>query len=279
VSFRNRGDLLFCWLEQGECQLIRPRAPPLRLNTDDVALVRTDTPFILTSDATVEPEDSETMTAVTRRTMLRVGKGTNSPVFLHGGRFVFDATNADLLTGLLPSLIHMAGDDPSSARVRCLLKMNAAESTHSAPGSAFVVGRLMELILVELLRSGSSGADQQHTGLIAGLKDPMTARALTAMHEHVAKDWTVARLARLCAVSRSSFATRFRQTVGVAPIEYLQRWRIALAKDALRAGTKSIGEIGLAVGFQSPSAFSTAFTRAVGSPPRQFAASVLRDGR
>ena len=101
----------------------------------------------------------------------------------------------------------------------------------------------------------------------------MTARALSAMHGDVTHDWTVFVLARLCGVSRSTLAARFREIVGMGPIEYLQHWRMALAKDELRRGTKSIGQIALAIGFQSSSAFSTAFTRAVGCPPKRFAAS------
>jgi AraC-like DNA-binding protein len=97
------------------------------------------------------------------------------------------------------------------------------------------------------------------------------AAALSAMHGDIARDWTVASLARLCGVSRSKFATRFRDIVGMAPIEYLQHWRMAHAKDELRLGTKSIGTIALAMGFQSLSAFSTAFTRVVGCSPRRFA--------
>jgi AraC-like DNA-binding protein len=152
--------------------------------------------------------------------------------------------------------------------------MNEAESRRPGPGGEFIVGRLMELVLVEILRSDvACGADQQGKGLIAGLGVPVTARALSAMHGDIARDWTVSTLARLCRVSRSKFATRFRDIVGMAPIEYLQHWRMAHAKDELRLGTKSIGTIALAMGFQSSSAFSTAFTRVVGCSPRRFADS------
>ena len=109
------------------------------------------------------------------------------------------------------------------------------------------------------------------TGLIAGLLDPAIAGALLALHGEIAREWSVAELARLCGVSRSGFATRFKEVLGVGPIEYLMHWRMAVAKDELRRGTRSISEIALAVGFQSPSAFSTSFTRAVGCSPRQFA--------
>jgi AraC-like DNA-binding protein len=96
------------------------------------------------------------------------------------------------------------------------------------------------------------------------------------MHRDVAHAWTVSGLARLCGVSRSTFAARFRQIVRTGPIEYLLHWRMALAKDELRRGSRSIGEIALAIGFQSSSAFSTAFSQAVGSSPKRFAVSARR---
>jgi AraC-like DNA-binding protein len=91
------------------------------------------------------------------------------------------------------------------------------------------------------------------------------------MHKDVARGWTVASLSALCGVSRSTFATRFREIVGVGPIDYLLRWRMALAKDELRLARSTIAEIGFAIGFQSASAFSTAFSRSVGCSPKDFA--------
>jgi AraC-like DNA-binding protein len=277
VSFRKRDDLLFCWVQRGECQLTRPLLAPVHLEPDDFVLVRTSTPFTLTSDPSVEPEDSETAVALTKDTGLKLGEGTDSPVTLRGGRFVFDTANDDLLTGLLPSMVHVAAGETSSWRVRSLLKMNETESLQPGPGSEFIIARLMELILVEILRSEALRVNQdqskEHTGLLAGLADPVTALSLSAIHRDVAHGWTVSGLARLCGVSRSTFAARFRKIVGTGPIEYLLHWRMALAKDELRRGTRSIGEIALAIGFQSSSAFSTAFTRAVGCSPKRFAVS------
>ena len=133
-----------------------------------------------------------------------------------------------------------------------------------------LVTRLVEVILVELLRQEVSKVDGDHTELLAGLADPITAVALSAMHGDVAHDWKVASLARQRNVSRSTFAAHFREVVGLGPIDYLLRWRMALAKDELRHGARSIGEIALAVGFRSSSAFSTAFQKATGRSQRQF---------
>lgn len=272
VSFRNRGDLLFCWLERGSCQLIRPDDAPLLLDQGDFALIRADHDFVLASDSQVVPQDSEAMVSTTGKTLLRVGAGSDAPVILRGGRFVFDAANEDLVAGLMPSFVHIANDDTSSWRVRSLLSLNLSESSQPGAASDFVITRLMELTFVEILRGVVPETARKHKGLLAGLNDPVIARALVAMHEDSAKNWRLGDLARLCGVSRSGLTSRFRGVVGMAPIEYLQQWRMAVAKDALRRSHKSIGEIGLAIGFQSPSAFSTAFTRFTGISPTAFAA-------
>jgi AraC-like DNA-binding protein len=151
--------------------------------------------------------------------------------------------------------------------------MNETESLQPGPGSEFIIGRLMELILVEILRGGALRVDQEQTGLLAGLADPVTARALSAIHRDLARDWTVHDLALLSAVSRSAFAARFRKIMGTGPIEYILNWRMARAKDELRYGTRSVSQIAFDIGFQSSSAFSTAFTRSVGYSPKRYADS------
>ncbi len=271
LSFRKRDDLLFCWIERGACQLTRPLCAPVQVRTGDFVLIRTSTPFTLTSDPSIAPIDSENAVAATKGKRLSLGSGTEAPVTLHAGKFLFDSANQALLMGLLPQLVHIAHGDACSERVRTLLEMNRVEARSPGPGSAFVIVRLLELLLVEILRSHRAQPGSASSGLLAGLADPIAARALAAMHQDVARAWTVGDLATLCAVSRSTFASRFRSVVGTGPIEYLQHWRMALAKDQLRLGRRGVGEIALAIGFQSASAFSTAFTRAVGCSPKQFA--------
>jgi AraC-like DNA-binding protein len=270
LSFRKRDDLLFCWVEAGECLLTRSHADSVLLKTGDFALIRTSSPFTLSSDPDLEPEDSEAIVAATGSTELVLGETTGSCAMLRCGRFVFDTTNEALLWSLLPSLIQIPADQQISCRLRSLLNMNDAEGQHPGPGNDLVVSRLMELTLLELLRSEVLRLKPGTKGLLSGLADPVIAKSLSAMHSEVAGIWTVAKLARLSGVSRSTFATRFRTVMGLGPIEYLANWRIALAKDELSRGTKTIGEIALSVGFHSSSAFSTAFTQAVGHSPKRF---------
>ena len=270
VGFPARHDLLFFQVDRGTCQMLRPDAAPRHLIPGDFVLVRASTPLTLASDPATKPVDSWARVATTRSTELRVGEGRGKNVVVRGGRFVFGTANEKLLTGLLPSLVHVVSRGVRSERVRTLLALNEVESRVPGRGSAFMVARSMELLLVELLRDETLAAQPSPAGLLAGLADPVTARALTALHADPARLWTVAGLARWCGSSRSAFSARFARVVGMAAMTYLQQWRLAMAKDELRMGRRNVAEVARLVGFRSSGAFSTAFTRAAGCSPRRF---------
>ncbi|MDX3927153.1 MAG: AraC family transcriptional regulator [Shinella sp.] len=281
LSFPSLGDLLFFWIEDGACQLIRPGCDPVGLEEGDFVLVRTSRPFTLTSKAEVEPVDSVVAVAAKQGGRLKLGSGQDRPISLHMGKFLFSTANEYLLTGLLPPLIRIPSHSPKLHRLHRLLSLMDAEGRDPGPASEFIIVRLVELALVEILRMPAPDFSEQTVvstgrGLLHGLRDPVTAKALRAMHADVRHHWTVESLARHCGVSRSTFATRFHAVVGVSPISYLLRWRIALAKEALGSGTARIEEVAFSIGYKSGSAFSTAFTRAVGCSPRQFAESSTR---
>jgi transcriptional regulator GlxA family with amidase domain len=127
----------------------------------------------------------------------------------------------------------------------------------------------MELLLVAALRSMEG--DDAPPGLLRGLADARLAPAIRQMHAHPTRPWTVAQLARSAALSRSAFFERFTRTIGLAPMEYLVAWRMAVAQDLLRHRDVGLAEVARRVGYGSASAFSTAFSRQVGQPPGRFA--------
>lgn len=94
------------------------------------------------------------------------------------------------------------------------------------------------------------------------------------MHNHVARFWTVATLAKSAALSRSALFERFTRTVGLPPMGYLLAWRMAVAKDLLRKQDITVSDVAERVGYGSASTFSTAFTRRVGQPPTRYAAGI-----
>jgi AraC-like DNA-binding protein len=188
-----------------------------------------------------------------------------------GGSFSFERVNAPLLLTLLPDRIYIPASEGRATRFGQLIQLLADECRNDYPGKELVLRRMLEVLLVEALRWRSIGSEEASASLLAGMRDPSLARALQAMHADVRVGWTVAELASIAGMSRSAFSARFGQVLGCAPIEYLARWRMALAKDALARGAKSLDRIADEIGYESASAFSTAFRKRLGCPPGRFA--------
>lgn len=138
-------------------------------------------------------------------------------------------------------------------------------------GRQAVLDRLFEVVIVHLLRS-LLDAGAVDGGLVAGLAHPKLARALVAIHEEPAREWSLPALASAAGMSRSTFAASFRATVGMAPGEYLARWRVCLAQDLLRRG-EPLKRIAPRVGYGGIAALSKAFRAACGESPRTWLAA------
>ena len=181
------------------------------------------------------------------------------------GYCVFGSPDAALLVSLLPQFVHVRGE----RRLATLVQLVGEESREQRPARDVILARLLEVLLIEALRSTPGTAASP--GLLRGLADARLAVAIRRMHESPTGPWTVAQLAKEAALSRSAFFERFRSAVGVAPMEYLLAWRMALAKNLLRRKEGSIAEVAERVGYSSASTFSVAFARYVGLPPTQYA--------
>jgi AraC-like DNA-binding protein len=147
------------------------------------------------------------------------------------------------------------------------LKFTVNEARAARPGNAAILGRLTELMFVEILREYMQRLPADQGGWLAGLNDPCVGKVLRLMHANPAQDWSVDDLAREVAVSRSVLAQRFTDLVGETPMRYLANWRMQLAKQMMRDGAGSIQEVATRVGYDSEAAFNRAFKRATGSPP------------
>ena len=192
-----------------------------------------------------------------------------------GGSFQIDRANAPLLRELLPDMIHLRSAQIDTTGLSRVAGMIVEESAHDRPGADMILQRLLEVMLIEAMRSETIVEDGLRAGLFAGLRDLHIAKAMRAMHADVRRRWTVASLAAIAGMSRSAFAARFRAAVGYGPIDYLGRWRMALAKDALSRGCKSLDRLAMEIGYGSASAFSTAFRRHVGCAPGAFARALM----
>ncbi|MGB3337705.1 MAG: AraC family transcriptional regulator [Devosia sp.] len=181
------------------------------------------------------------------------------------GRLAFGSPDAALLVALLPSLVHVRG----LKRLATMVQLIRSEALEERPARAMVLEHLLQVLLIEALRSASDSVASP--GLLRGLADLRLSAAIRRMHEAPHNDWTIEQLANEAGLSRSVFFERFRREVGVPPMEYLLSWRMALAKNLLRRREGGIKEIAQRVGYGSASAFSVAFARFVGMPPTHYA--------
>jgi AraC-like DNA-binding protein len=155
------------------------------------------------------------------------------------------------------------------------LKFTVHEAMAGRPGNNAMLGRLTELMFVEILRQYMQQLPTDQTGWLAGLNDPCVGKALRLMHMEPARSWTVDELAREAAASRSVLAQRFTELVGDSPMRYLAGWRIHLAKQMLREEKCTINEIAAKVGYESEAAFNRAFKRLTGTPPASWRRNIV----
>jgi AraC-like DNA-binding protein len=266
VRYSAFGQPSFCTMLEGECVLAVDQQPPATLKAGDFVLMPATPGFTLSSQEPavpvfLDPKDTQGSSAE-----LRHGRQDGPPdVRMLGGYFEFDSPDAALLVSLLPVLLHVRGVE----RLSVLVTLVREESLDTRPGRELVLARLVELLLIEALRSTTG--DSAPPGLLRGLADARVAVGLRLMHGAPAHTWTVDALAREAALSRSTFFERFSRAVGLPPMEYLLAWRMALAKDLLSRSGVAIAEVAERVGYSSASTFSTAFSRHVGQPPGRYA--------
>lgn len=266
VRYSAFGQPSFCTMLEGECVLAVDQQPPATLMAGDFVLMPATPGFTLSSQEPavpvfLDPKDTQGSSAE-----LRHGRQDGPPdVRMLGGYFEFDSPDAALLVSLLPVLLHVRGIE----RLSVLVKLVREESLDTRPGRELVLGWLVELLLIEALRSTTG--DSAPPGLLRGLADARVAVGLRLMHGAPARTWTVDALAKEAALSRSTFFERFSRAVGLPPMEYLLAWRMALAKDLLSRSGVAIAEVAERVGYSSASTFSTAFSRHVGQPPGRYA--------
>lgn len=140
-----------------------------------------------------------------------------------------------------------------------------SEATQTGCGRQAILDRLIEVIIVQLLRD-LMNENRLQAGLLAGLADPKLAKAINTIHSNPANNWTLDDLANEAGMSRSRFATKFKETVGLTPGNYLAEWRVGIAQSLLRRG-KSVQLVANEVGYGSASALSRVFMSQVGLSP------------
>jgi AraC-like DNA-binding protein len=179
-----------------------------------------------------------------------------------------DARPFNPLLAALPRVIRVS--DGAGGAIDAFVQFAVAESKQPRLGGECVLGRLSELMFVDVVRRYLETLPGDRTGWLAGLRETFVGRALTALHRNPDRDWTLEALAHEVGLSRSALAERFTTLVGQPPMQYLTNWRMQLAANHLLSSTDSVAAVAERVGYESEAAFSRAFKKAVGTPPSQW---------
>jgi AraC-like DNA-binding protein len=245
-------------------------AAPRSLERGDLALVpRGEGHRLLSEEGAPAPGilDLERDLLSERYEVLRHGEGGASTSLICGA-VRFDHPAARHLIEVLPATICVqASDSPQMERIESTLRLMAAEARELSPGGEAVITRLGDILVIQALRSWLETDPEARAGWLGALRDPQIGRALGLIHRQPERAWSVASLADELAMSRSAFAARFTELAGEPVMQYVTRWRMQVAHDALESEGATVAELAARLGYRSEAAFARAFKRVTGVAP------------
>ncbi|MFL9909087.1 AraC family transcriptional regulator [Paraburkholderia sp. RL17-337-BIB-A] len=275
-------------ITEGSCcaRLVGDPTCMIRVDAGELLVVPQGEAHLLGSSLELPPAPSDEMLSQYLKTVpgevmeLNYGGG-GARTRLICGFLACDDTLTNPVLSALPRIFKVdMRNDPQSAWLESSLKLAAVEAGEGRVGSAIVLARLSELLFVEAVRRCIDALPDDRKGWLAGVGDRYVGRALALLHAQPAHGWTVDELARKAGLSRSALAQRFTQLLGLPPMQYLARWRLQIAAQELRNGTRSLAAVAERVGYESEAAFNRAFKREFGMPPASWRRSHgITDGR
>ncbi|WP_412543720.1 AraC family transcriptional regulator [Longispora sp. K20-0274] len=282
VRIEDRAPLTVVAMVRGTAWIVPDGGAPVHLAAGDVAVTRGPDPYTVADDPATPPQavihpgqrcTTPDGTDLAQAMHLGVRTWGNSPdgaAVLLTGTYQLDGAVSRRLLDALPPLLVLAADAWDCPVVPLL----AAEIGKDEPGQEAVLDRLLDLLLIAVLRAWFSRPEGAAPAWYRALGDPVVGRALRMLHNNPAHPWTVAALATEAGLSRAALARRFTDLVGEPPMAFLTGWRLALAADLLREPDVTVGAVARQVGYGSAFALSAAFKRVHGVSPQQHRAGV-----
>ena len=245
---------------------------PIQLGSGDVVLIRGGVGHsICDAPGTKPAPHQQVLDAMPRRLAALPKSRVHETTLVLCAKYLFQHVGPHPLISLLPKLIHLpAHEAERHVQLQLLLQLLRREAIDAGSGSELVVPRLVDSLLVFIVRAWLEEQPMGAGGWFGALRDPAVAKALSLIHEHPEAAWSVEELARRVAQSRATFARRFAELVGETPVAYLTRWRMCLAAKLLCESDASLEDIASRVGYETAAAFSKAFRRSHGTAPGRF---------
>lgn len=270
VRFASQRGTIGCYVVlTGSCWAEVEGVPrPLRLSEGDAIVFPRGRSFRLASDLTAPETDAAAVN-------LYVGGGapvvvgTGERFSTVGARFHLTAGQADLLTRLLPPVIHTQRASDRPARKWAAQRL-LREVREALPGSGVLLENLACAMLVEILRAHLATLGPPETGWLAAFSNPRLRLAIQGIHAEPARDWTLEQLASLAGLPKTEFAARFQTSMGESALDYCSRWRTALACERLDRSSDSVTLIAASLGYATGNAFTSTFKRVMGISPTSY---------
>ncbi|ONI92504.1 AraC family transcriptional regulator [Saccharothrix sp. ALI-22-I] len=279
VRIEDRAPLCVVALVRGDGWLVPDGGVPVPLHAGDVAVLRGPDPYTLADDpatpvqAVIHPGEISTTpdgAELCEQWGLGVrtwGANADGSVVMLSGTYQLDGEVSRRLLSVLPAhLVVPRSELP-------LVPLLAAEITRDEPGQEAVLDRLLDLLLISVLRSWFCRPEADAPTWYSAHADPVVGRALRLLHGDPSRPWTVGSLAEAVGVSRAALARRFTELVGEPPMAYLTDWRLTLAADLLREPSATVAAVARRVGYSTAFALSTAFKRERGISPSEHRAN------
>lgn len=283
LRIEDRAPLAMVAVVHGEAWVVPDSGAPAHLGAGGVAIVRGPDPYVVADDPATAPQvvihpgqrctpvvGNETGATYPVDLGVRTwGTGLDGSSTLLCGTYQHQGEVSQRLIDALPPLLAL----PEAALDSPIVDLLAAEIVKAEPGQEAVLDRLLDLLLIAVLRAWFARPEADAPAWYRAHRDPVVGHALRLLHDDPAQAWTVASLAAAIGVSRAALARRFADVVGETPMAYLAGWRLTLAADLLREPDATLGAVSRQVGYGSPYALSTAFKRVRGISPRQHRAA------
>ena len=261
--------VIFHLVMEGECFVEIDGQPPLKLCAGDaIVLPRGDAHRMGSAPGLPPATGARLANVLTRRPRRLIYGGGGAATRLACGYLACDDRLARMLLAGLPSVVRVnVRGSRAGEWLEASVRYALAESRSPRAGGADALARLAELLFVEVLRLYMNGQQTERSGWLAAVADRIVGAALSALHKHPARAWTLEELARVAGTSRSVLAERFQQLVGSPPMQYLMQWRMVMATNLLSHSDVPLTRIAEEVGYQTDTAFIRAFRREFGAPP------------
>jgi AraC-like DNA-binding protein len=276
IRIQDEAPLTLVATVRGSAWIIPDDGEHVRLRQGDVAILRGPDHYVVADDPATPPQvvihpgqrcttpGGDELTEMSRMGVRTWGNSPDGATVLLTGTYQLRSEISQRLLGALPPLLVVTGDTWENPLIPYL----ADEIVKDEPGQEAVLDRLLDLVLIAVLRAWFARPEAQAPGWYRAHGDPVVGPALQLLHNNPAHPWTVATLASAIGVSRAALARRFNALVGEPPITFLTEWRLTLAADLLREPGATVGSVAHQVGYGSSFALSTAFKRVRGVSPQ-----------